>query len=154
MSITYSTPPHFPTAEQAGLAMLGGEDVTLFFDGHDLRGHFWPAETGTTSELVVLCPGFTEFCDKHSGTCLALHERGYDVLSIDWPGQGRSGHFGRDPLAVHIDDFDQYLDAMDALLAATGLAERDRILLGHSMGGGIWPCGLDPAMPKKHARSF
>lgn len=135
MSITYSTPPHFPTAERAGLAMLGGEDVTVPFAGHDLRGHYWPVESGSSSGLVVLCPGFTEFCEKHSGTCRALHERGYDVLSIDWPGQGRSGHFGRDPLAVHIDDFDQYLDAMDALLVATGLAERDRILFGHSMGG-------------------
>ncbi|MEL0293365.1 MAG: hypothetical protein VXA66_06825, partial [Alphaproteobacteria bacterium] len=67
MSITYSTPPHFPTAERAGLAMLGGEDVTVPFAGRDLRGHYWPDESGSSSGLVVLCPGFTEFCEKHSG---------------------------------------------------------------------------------------
>ena len=123
--------------------MLGGEDIITRFRGHPLRGHFWPVqpldtatEGATDNGLVIICPGFTEFCEKHSGTCRALHERGFDVLVIDWPGHGRSGHFGRHPLAVHIDSFEIYLEAMDHLLTAAGLAARnDVFLFGHSMGG-------------------
>lgn len=125
----------FPVALEAGLAMLGGGDVITAFRGGDLRGHFWPAAPRVANEVAILCPGFTEFCEKHGATCRALHERGYDVLVIDWPGQGRSGHFGRDPLAVHVDDFSDYLAAMDAVLAAAGLDQRDCLLMGHSMGG-------------------
>ena len=133
----------FPTAERAGLAMLGGEDIITRFRGHPLRGHFWPVqpldtatEGATDNGLVIMCPGFTEFCEKHGGTCRALHERGFDVLVIDWPGHGRSGHFGRHPIAVHIDSFEIYLEAMDHLLTAAGLAARnDVFLFGHSMGG-------------------
>ena len=133
----------FPSAERAGLAMLGGEDIITRFRGHPLRGHFWPVrpldranECVTYNDLVIICPGFTEFCEKHGGTCLALHERGFDVLVIDWPGHGRSGHFGRHPLAVHIDSFEIYLEAMNHLLNAAGLAARNDVLLfGHSMGG-------------------
>ncbi len=133
----------FPSAERAGLAMLEGEDIITHFRGHPLRGHFWPVrplDTDTKGKtdngLIIICPGFTEFCEKHSGTCKALHERGFDVLVIDWPGHGRSGHFGRHPLAVHIDSFEIYLEAMHHLLATAGLAARnDMLLFGHSMGG-------------------
>ena len=81
----------FPTAERAGLAMLGGDDISIDLEGINVRGHYWPIAGGDAVGLVVVCPGFTEFCEKHSGTCHALHERGYDVLVIDWPGQGCQG---------------------------------------------------------------
>jgi len=129
-----TTGTSFPAAVAAGLAMLAGDDIITRFQGHELRGHFWSA-SGKPTGLVMLCPGFTEFCEKHSGTCHALHERGFDVLVIDWPGQGRSGHFGANPLAVHIDSFETYLDAMDTMLDAAGLTGRPMLLMGHSMGG-------------------
>ena len=133
----------FPVAACAGLAKLGGEDVVCTFRGQCLRGHFWPTHPRNSDGkgenvkgLVIVCPGFTEFCEKYGGTCKALHNRGYDVLIIDWPGHGRSGHLGKDPLAVHIDSFEIYLEAMDRLLEEAGLSSRiDMILFGHSMGG-------------------
>ena len=133
----------FPTAERAGLTLLGGADIITSLRGEPLRGHFWPVQPTDTSGdsaknngLVIVCPGFTEFCEKHGSTCRALHERGYDVLVIDWPGQGMSGHFGRHSLAIHIDSFETYLEAMDHLLRFAGLAERNDVyLFGHSMGG-------------------
>lgn len=129
----------FPTAERAGLAMLGGNDISIDLDGLRVRGHYWPIAGNDAGDdaagLVVVCPGFTEFCEKHSGTCYAFHERGYDVLVIDWPGQGCSGHLGVHPLAVHIDNFDIYLQAMERMIDAAGQRGRDIILFGHSMGG-------------------
>ena len=65
---------------------------------------------------IVILPGFTEFCEKYSSHVLRLHQSGHNVLIIDWPGQGLSGHYGKDPLAVHYDDFSIYLDALDAAI--------------------------------------
>ena len=116
----------FPTAERAGLAMLGGEDIITRFRGHPLRGHFWPVqpldtatEGATDNGLVVMCPvspNSVRNIAAPAGRCMneAL------MLVIDWPGHGRSGHFGRQPLAVHIDSFEIYLEAMDHLLTAAG----------------------------------
>ena len=86
-------------------------------------------------KTIVIFPGFTEFCEKYSKEVLCFHERGYNVLVIDWPGQGQSGHFGWHPLAVHCDDFDHHIGAMDAVIEQAGLDGHDLILFGHSMGG-------------------
>ena len=84
---------------------------------------------------MVILPGFTEFCEKYSRDILRLHQSGFNVLVIDWPGQGLSGHFGKNPLAVHCDDFAVYLAALDAAIGAAGLGEDRLFLFGHSMGG-------------------
>ena len=125
---------HFPAAIAAGLAQLGGEDVHVETNTGRVRGHYWPAQA-PRGMPVVICPGFTEFCEKYAGVAARLTALGHDVLIIDWPGQGRSGHLGELPLSVHIDDFERHLAAADALMAAVGLASRPVIFLGHSMGG-------------------
>ena len=91
------------------------------------------AKTGAAT--MVILPGFTEFCEKYSRDILRLHQSGFNVLVIDWPGQGLSGHFGKNPLAVHCDDFAVYLAALDAVIEAAGLGEDRLFLFGHSMGG-------------------
>jgi len=124
----------FPMAAQAGLAMLGGEDVHVDTPTGPVRGHHWPAKR-TTGPPVVICPGFTEFCEKYAAVAARLTGLGHDVLIIDWPGQGRSGHLGKLSLSVHIDDFEDHLVAADALMAAVGFARGPVVFLGHSMGG-------------------
>ena len=125
---------HFPAAIAAGLAQLGGEDIHVGTNTGRVRGHYWPAQA-PRGMPVVICPGFTEFCEKYAGVAARLTALGHDVLIIDWPGQGRSGHLGELPLSVHIDDFEDHLAAADALMAAVGLASRPVVFLGHSMGG-------------------
>ena len=128
--------PHqiFPAAAQAGLVMPGGTDIHAETGTGTVRGHYWPAPHATGMP-VVICPGFTEFCEKYAAVAARLTGRGHDVLIIDWPGQGRSGHLGEMALSVHIDDFEDHLLAADALLAAAGIAARPVVFLGHSMGG-------------------
>ena len=83
----------FTHAVAAGLPVLGGEDVFATSDGLTVRGHFWKSDGGGLP--VLICPGFTEFCEKFSPAAAHLHARGHSVLIIDWPGQGRSGQSGR-----------------------------------------------------------
>jgi len=144
----------FPHARAAGLPMLGGVDFYVPSQGRQIRAHFWqahcsPSDPDRTQEAlaphydassnsastIVLLPGFTEFCEKYSQDILRLHNAGMNVLILDWPGQGLSGHHGRHPLAVHCDDFAEYLDALDAVIDAVGLGRSDLVLFGHSMGG-------------------
>jgi lysophospholipase len=114
--------------------MLGGNDMYAETSAGCVRGHHWIARK-TTGASVVICPGFTEFCEKYADVASRLTALGHDVLIIDWPGQGRSGHLGELALSVHIDDFEDHLAAADALMTAVGFAARPVVFLGHSMGG-------------------
>ena len=123
-------------ASEAGLALPPGTDINLPYHGHNLRGHLCEVPAGTAVRgHVLLCPGFTEFCEKYADVMQAFNERGYNVLAIDWPGQGMSGHLGRHRMAVHCDSFDQHIGAVDAMIAAVGWQDRELTLFGHSMGG-------------------
>ena len=157
----------FEWARAAGLPMLGGYDVHAYYRDASVRAHFWAAGQDARDpndkykiagkipilpklqKTIVIFPGFTEFCEKYSKEVLRFHEWGYNVLVIDWPGQGQSGHFGWHPLAVHCDDFDHHIGAMDAIIEKAGLGDHDLILFGHSMGGhlalryAVWrPCNV------------
>ena len=143
----------FDLARAAGLPMLGGYDFYAHYRDAFVRAHFWTAAQKSRvpdhkfkmdglimpppdfKKTIIILPGFTEFCEKYSKEVLCFHKRGYNVLVIDWPGQGRSGHFGRHPLAVHCDDFDHHIGAMDVIIKKAGLDGQDLILFGHSMGG-------------------
>lgn len=137
------------------LPMLGGADFYITTSGHKVRAHYWAARQSAhdaddqnfssaslagdnvmiAGATIVILPGFTEFCEKYSRDILRLHQWGHNVLIIDWPGQGLSGHLGRSALAVHCDDFADYLDALDAVIETIGLGGENLILFGHSMGG-------------------
>ena len=111
-------------------AKLGGQDI---FVGH-VRGHLWPSGQPNAPKILVL-PGFTEYCEKYAHIGQVIHQKGYDSLTIDWPGQGLSGNLGRDDLAVHIDDFADHLTALKALLVKAGWHDSELHILAHSMGG-------------------
>ena len=145
----------FDAVRAAGLPMLGGVDIFVPSAGGVVRAHYWPAgrpllnphdephkatklrskSKKTDAATIVILPGFNEFCEKYSPAVLRLHQSGHSVLVLDWPGQGLSGHYGKDPLAVHCDDFSIYLIALDAVIEAAGLCQERLFLFGHSMGG-------------------
>ena len=87
--------------------------------------------------IAILLPGRTEFLEKYEETGEELASRGFDVLCLDWRGQGLSTR----PLANrhkgHIDSYDTYVDDLIALLAHTGVHDSDapKVMLAHSMAG-------------------
>ncbi|MCI3926830.1 alpha/beta hydrolase [Paenibacillus sp. TRM 82003] len=90
----------------------------------------WMTEAGKA--VVVLIHGQGEHCGRYEYVANALGDRGYDVVSGDLPGHGRSAG-----LRGHIDRFDRYLEMVDGWVGeARGMAEgRPVFLLGHSVGG-------------------
>ena len=110
--------------------MAAAPDGTLLRIGH------WAAPDAI--RRVVLCHGRTEFLEKYAEIIAELQDRGCDVWSMDWRGQGLSGRTLTNPQKGHIDDFRTYIGDlawfMDRI-ARNGPAET--VLLGHSMGGHI-----------------
>ncbi|MGB0922312.1 MAG: alpha/beta fold hydrolase [Alphaproteobacteria bacterium] len=91
---------------------------------------------------LLLLHGRSEFIEKYAEVIIELHARGFDVVTMDWRGQGLSNRpLPDDPMKGHIDDFQTYFDDLDALWAEL-LVEELSIssalpVLAHSMGGHI-----------------
>jgi lysophospholipase len=101
-----------------------------------IRAAIW---RGGDKGTVVLLPGRTEYVEKYGRAAGDLVARGWSVISVDWRGQGLADRALADPMAGHVQDFDQYqrdLDAVLALAVAEGLPG-PRMLMAHSMGGCI-----------------
>lgn len=125
-----------PEGQTAG--RLWGQDIILPADekrDYPLRGHYWQVDQSKGTVLIL--PGFTEFCEKYSELASHLTSWGYNCLIIDWPGQGRSGQLGSQSQLVHIDSFDQHLEALDEMIAQAGLSSQSFAVIGHSMGGAL-----------------
>ena len=106
-------------------------------DGTAVRFGHWPASARQRGR-VVICHGRTEFLEKYSEVIGELRARGFDVWSMDWRGQGRSGRSLANPHKGHIDRFETYIDDLEwfiETIVADG--DGDTVLIGHSMGGHI-----------------
>lgn len=116
-------------------------------DGLRLRLAHWPAER--SQGTVFLFTGRTEYLEKYAVVGDHLANNGFDVLSIDWRGQGMSDRLQSDPRPGHIVDFADYqTDVVEMLVAAQRLElPRPWHLLAHSMGGAIALAALDGGLP-------
>ena len=110
-------------------------------DGVSLRVAHWPVARLGDPPLgggtAFLLGGRTEFIEKYADAAHALVSRGYQVLAMDWRGQGLSDRLLPDRLRGHVArfaDFDRDLDAL-AGYAKSIDAPRPWIVVAHSMGG-------------------
>lgn len=112
-----------------------------------LRVALWRADTPT--ETVLLFPGRTEYVEKYNAVAMDLNAAGYDVLSIDWRGQGLSDRLIADPRPGHVEGFGDYQrDVVELMVAAQELdLPRPWHLLAHSMGGAIGLAALHNGLP-------
>ncbi len=94
--------------------------------------HEWHWPLDAPRGAVALVHGAGEYCGRYDHVARWLNDAGYALLGLDLPGFGRSsGTRG------HIDRFDDYLPAVDSMLARleTVYPGSPRFLYGHSMGG-------------------
>ena len=123
-----------------------------------LRVAHWPAEgaaagSGKGPGTVLLFPGRTEYIEKYGPTARDLTAAGWDVLVVDWRGQGLSDRLAGDPALGHVEAFADYQRDVAAVVAharAAGLPE-PWMLLAHSMGGCIGLAALHEGLPVRRA---
>src|SRR5262245_55185000 len=86
-------------------------------DKRQLRGGVWelPREVRKRAICVVL-NGHTEFLEKYEEVAGELKERGFEVVSLDWRGQGASERRSYGNRAGHIGSFEEYDADLAALL--------------------------------------
>ena len=109
-------------------------------EGGTIRYAHWKPSNGLTRGVVVHFNGRTEFIERNIYIYKELLERGFEVWSLDWRGQGFSSRLLKNKQKHHISSFDQYL--ADANEFVDKLVDLDRyngpkVLLAHSMGGQI-----------------
>ncbi len=110
----------------------------------------WKAGTKGT---VLLLPGRTECIEKYGRAAGDLTARGFSVIIIDWRGQGLADRAMPDPMMGHVDDFAEYQEDLDAMLAEAGRLDLPQpwYMMAHSMGGCIALRGLMRGLPVKAA---
>ncbi len=88
---------------------------------------------------IFLFPGRTEILEKYGRVAREMTEAGYNVLCIDWRGQGHSDRLIPDRRPGHVGQFSDYQrDVAVFVQAAADLSlPAPHYLVAHSMGGCI-----------------
>lgn len=117
-------------------------------DGTRLRLARWAAQADSRG-TVLLFPGRTEYVEKYARVAADLAGAGYEVLAIDWRGQGLSDRLLPDTRLGHVGLFSDYQrDVAELVAAASGMdLPRPWHLLAHSMGGCIGLAALHRGLP-------
>lgn len=95
-------------------------------DGIELAALHWG---DPEAPLIVAVHGWLDNAQSFAPIAPLLCQAGYQVLAVDWPGHGHSGHRGAAASYAFLD----YLHELHQLMLQ--LRQRPVCLLGHSMGG-------------------
>jgi alpha-beta hydrolase superfamily lysophospholipase len=109
-----------------GVASRPSEGAAL--DGTALHLRHWPA-SGKPWATVLIVHGIGEHSGRYERTGRLMSEAGLDVHAFDLRGHGLSG--GR---RVYVRRWDDFLDDVEARLAALRRPGLPLVLFGHSMG--------------------
>lgn len=115
-----------------------------------IRVTWWQAgDRGT----VLLLPGRTECVEKYGRAAGELVARGFSVITLDWRGQGLADRALPDRMTGHVEDFAEYQQDLDAMLAEADRAGLPKpwYMIAHSMGGCIGLRALMRGLPIRAA---
>lgn len=108
-------------------------------DDISLRYGIWYSRKEKRRGSIILLSGRREFMEKYTETIIELNERGFDVYSFDWRGQGLSARLLANRHKGFIDSYDAYLKDLDMFVK--NIVQPEAVLplfiLAHSMGGHI-----------------
>lgn len=107
-------------------------------DGVRLRVAHWSSQ-GTSRGTIFVFQGRTENIEKYGPVALHFCAKGYDVLAVDWRGQGLSDRLADDRLLGHVRSYSEYQFDVKAVFSAAQTLDLPKpwFLLGHSLGGCI-----------------
>lgn len=108
-------------------------------DNLSIRHGRWRSDRTEKSGTIILLTGRREFMEKYDETITELNQRGFDVYSLDWRGQGLSGRQLSNRHKSFVESYDRYLEDLSLFMkqvidTAPGLP---LIMLAHSMGAHI-----------------
>ena len=114
-------------------------------DKRHLRAGVWELPQPVPKRAIcVVLNGHTEFLEKYEEVANELKERGFEVVSLDWRGQGASERRSYGNRAGHIGNFEEYdADLAALLLQAVEPIQRALpapipvVALAHSMGAHV-----------------
>ncbi|MBL6429325.1 MAG: alpha/beta hydrolase [Maritimibacter sp.] len=119
-------------------------------DGVKIRLAHWPKSGRRKARgTVLLFPGRTEYAEKYGPAAAEFAAQGYDMIAVDWRGQGIADRVAEDKLLGHVADFDDYQVDVDTVMAAVAELDLPKpyYLIGHSMGGCIGLRALHRNLP-------
>jgi alpha-beta hydrolase superfamily lysophospholipase len=116
------------------------EPVEIPYEGTVLRGYFYPAagQEAGARPTVIMHSGFDGSCEElHCTGAAAGHERGYNVVIFDGPGQPAARYF--DDLVFRPDWEHVITPVVDWVRDRPGVDAGRIALIGLSMGGVLAP---------------
>ncbi len=110
--------------------------MRIMSDGWPVRTIGWQAGAQAPGSILFL-GGRADFIEKYSEALWTWsQDLGAGLVAIDWRGQGLSGRLSPDPMKGHADDFDRWVDDLDAIVAwFVATMPGPHFAVGHSMGG-------------------
>ncbi|MBF0209415.1 MAG: alpha/beta hydrolase [Desulfamplus sp.] len=115
-------------------------------DNHNIRWGYMPAliAEGDLKKrgIILLLNGRTEFMEKYNSIASKLASMGYDVMSLDWRGQGLSVRELLNRDKGYVKDFNLYISDLELfynlyVLPHAICSKLTITIVAHSMGGHI-----------------
>lgn len=129
----------YPLDSISGQRQLSPYGFIAADDDISLRYGIWYSRKEKRRGSIILLSGRREFMEKYIETIIELNERGFDVYSFDWRGQGLSARLLANRHKGFIDSYDAYLKDLDMFVK--NIVQPEAVLplfiLAHSMGGHI-----------------
>lgn len=95
------------------------------------------AKEKTPKGTIVLLQGMGGFIEYYRDVMESLAAHGYDVLTLDWRGQGDSGRLSDQQSLLYIDNFASYTKDLKKFISLNSNMVRPVIFMASSMGGNI-----------------
>jgi lysophospholipase len=114
-------------------------DIMTTSDNQYIRYGIWHSHNEKKRGSVILLNGRKEFMEKHAETTGELNQRGFDVYSLDWRGQGLSSRMLANRHKGFIKNFDSYINDLNLFFRKIVQPKGSipLVILAHSMGGHI-----------------